>query len=216
MDQTDLFDEWSARDTLFKERINIYHSVLSGIRVLRQDPVENLFSFICSSNNNIKRITQMVDNLCVKFGEKIGSVNGQDYFAFPLIQRLAKPDVEAKLKSLSFGYRSKFIAEAAAYLVKKYEKPKEWLYSLRSIDYEDAHKELCKIYGVGNKVADCVCLMSLDKLKAIPVDTHILSIARDQYGFCTNLKKRKKAGNNLNNSEYRHIGRQFFRELLVY
>lgn len=30
-----------------------------GMRVLRQDPLECLISFICSSNNNIKRITKV-------------------------------------------------------------------------------------------------------------------------------------------------------------
>jgi N-glycosylase/DNA lyase len=29
---------------------------------------------------------------------------------------------------------------------------------------------------VGKKVADCVCLVSLDKLDAIPVDTHVRQI----------------------------------------
>ncbi len=148
----------------------------------------------------------MVDNMCVNFGDKIGSIDGQDYFAFPRIQRLALPDVEAKLKNLKFGYRAKFIAKAATFLVNESDQPNEWLYSLRSRDYEDAHKELCRIYGVGKKVADCVCLMSLDKLDAIPVDTHVLSIARDQYGFCPNLKLNKKTSNNLSNSQYREIG----------
>ena len=32
----------------------------SGIRLLKQDKVETLFAFICSSNNNISRISQMV------------------------------------------------------------------------------------------------------------------------------------------------------------
>ena len=38
--------------------------------------------------------------------------------------------------------------------------------------YREAHEALLEMSGVGPKVADCVCLMSLDKMEAIPVDTH--------------------------------------------
>ena len=47
----DLYKSWTARDAQFAA----LSSSFSGIRQLRQDPVENLFSFICSSNNNIAR-----------------------------------------------------------------------------------------------------------------------------------------------------------------
>ena len=43
-----------------------------GIRVLRQEPFETLISFIISQNNNIKRITGIIDRLCESFGEKDG------------------------------------------------------------------------------------------------------------------------------------------------
>lgn len=52
---SELYSYWSARDATFKEKVNSYAHVLAGIRVLRLDPVENLFSFICSSNNGIPR-----------------------------------------------------------------------------------------------------------------------------------------------------------------
>ena len=47
---------------------------LKGVRQLRQDPVETLFTFICSSNNNIQRISSMVDKLCMTYGQHIAQV----------------------------------------------------------------------------------------------------------------------------------------------
>jgi N-glycosylase/DNA lyase len=53
----DLYEKWSAADPNFKTKAGFgFH----GIRVMRQDPVENLVTFICTSNNNIARITMMV------------------------------------------------------------------------------------------------------------------------------------------------------------
>lgn len=180
----DLYKEWSDRDSKFKDKISQYSDILSGIRSLRLDPVENLFSFICSSNNNIKRITQMVSNMCIHFGKLIGQLNQVDYYSFPSVERLAEKDVEEKLRKLNFGYRAKFIYQAASYLVNNHsDNCVNWLYSLREQDYEFVHKELVKIPGIGNKVADCIALMSLDKLEAIPVDTHVLSIATNTYKF---------------------------------
>ena len=43
----------------------------AGIRILRQDKFEMLISFIISQNNNIKRISGIVERLCEGFGEPI-------------------------------------------------------------------------------------------------------------------------------------------------
>lgn len=46
----------------------IINTYVAGARVLRQDPEECLFQFICSSNNHIKRIHGMVERLCRAYG----------------------------------------------------------------------------------------------------------------------------------------------------
>jgi len=57
---------------------------LKGVRLLRQDPVETLFTFICSSNNNIQRISSMVDKLCMTYGQHIAQV---DIRSLPVVDK---------------------------------------------------------------------------------------------------------------------------------
>ena len=71
---TDLYTTWSKNDLFFQELNEPFH----GIRILRQDPVENLFSFICSQNNNITRIAQLVEKLCQNYGELVVEFEGKE------------------------------------------------------------------------------------------------------------------------------------------
>jgi 3-methyladenine DNA glycosylase/8-oxoguanine DNA glycosylase len=45
------YAQWAKKDPHFEKAAEKF----TGVRILCQDPVENLFSFICSSNNNIAR-----------------------------------------------------------------------------------------------------------------------------------------------------------------
>ncbi len=44
------------------------------------------------------------------------------------------------------------------------EPSEEWLTTLRTLSTTEARVELLKFVGVGRKVADCILLMSLDKV----------------------------------------------------
>lgn len=51
VDLEECYKQWSAAHKHFAAQANNFYA----IRVLDQDPVENLFSFICSQNNHISR-----------------------------------------------------------------------------------------------------------------------------------------------------------------
>jgi len=52
----DMYAEWSKKDAHFRD----VASHIEGVRCVRQDPWECTISFICSQNNNIKRITSLL------------------------------------------------------------------------------------------------------------------------------------------------------------
>ncbi|XP_011870586.1 PREDICTED: N-glycosylase/DNA lyase [Vollenhovia emeryi] len=179
------YKEWAEADTHFQK----YMDESNAVRILKQDVVENLFSFICSSNNNISRISNMVENMCSLFGRKICSIKDKDFYDFPTIEVLKERSVESILRREKFGYRAAYIVNAAERLSAL--GGKDWLLNLQreSVSYHAAREQLMTLPGIGPKVADCICLMSLGHLDAIPVDTHIFQIA--QANYLPHLKKQK-------------------------
>lgn len=123
---TALYASWSASDPNFARRAPSF----AGIRILNQDAWEALVAFICSSNNNISRISQMVHKLCLHYGPHLGTLAGEPFHGFPSPEALAADGVEAKLRQLGFGYRAKYIADTAAMVATR--KPKGWLAGLRN------------------------------------------------------------------------------------
>ena len=149
----------------------------SGLRVLRQDPVECLFSFICTSAAPLHRIRKSVMGICELYGETVpGSPTA--IYAFPTVERLAAAS-DPDLRMVGLGYRAKFIVQAAREINQRGGEP--WLRSLRTVTYSDAKRALMELTGVGDKIADCVCLFALDKDEAVPVDTHVRRLVVRDY-----------------------------------
>lgn len=184
----DLYTDWSQRDEHFAKCSQFY----KGFRILRQSPVENVFSFICATNNNIKRISQMVEKMCYNFGSNLGY---EPYRKFPTVERLAQDDVFSALRyDLGFGYRAKFICETAKMIISLSAasklSPSDYLLSLRALPYKETCKQLQALPGIGRKVADCICLMSMDHLNSVPIDCHIHEIVCRDY--MPNLRNERK------------------------
>ncbi|KAL8141235.1 hypothetical protein V2J09_007256 [Rumex salicifolius] len=167
-----MWEEFCASDVRFGE---LARQLGGGARVLRQDPLECLIQFICSSNNHISRITKMVDYIS-SLGECLGTVDGFQFHEFPSLEKLALL-TEDELRKAGFGYRAKYIIGTVKALQSKPGGGEEWLYSLRLLDLQEVINALCTLPGVGPKVAACIALFSLDQHHAIPVDTHVWKIA---------------------------------------
>lgn len=156
-----------------------------GLRIMQQEPWECTASFICSSFSNIKRITKNLNAIASKFGKQI-KLEGYASYAFPTAAEIAANP--AKLKGCGLGYREKYLAETAQKI------SSGWSYSrIRRKSYEQAKKQLMKLPGVGEKVADCIMLFSLGFTEAFPVDTWIGKAMKQEHAECRAMSAKKTA-----------------------
>ena len=146
-----------------------------GMRVLRQEPWECLVSYICSARNSIDGITSNVEAISEEFGELV-ALNGEARPMFPTAERLAEA-TEERLRELRLGFRSPHLASAAIRVTDTGFDAA----NLQLAPYGYVKRHLMTYPGIGAKIADCVALMSLEKLEAFPVDTHIRRLVGDSW-----------------------------------
>ncbi len=157
-----------AKDPFLSEGI----SYASGLRVMRQPLFETLISFIISANNNVGRITRIIETICHKYGKPIG-----ENFDFPTPEELAalKPE---DLKACGAGYRADFIIGTAKMVCDGFN-----LESVAKMPYEQARAALTALPGVGLKVADCVALYGMGFMEAFPADVWMRRVICGVYGY---------------------------------
>ena len=161
-----MYESWKIRDSKLS-----FHS----IQLLKQEPLECILGFICSSNNNIKRIQKMMLSLCALYGTFITRVEDVDIYSFPDLEQLQKVD-EMTLRKHGFGYRAKYVTDSVEYLQNN-----QYLLNLQDLPYIQAKQELLNLKGVGYKVADCILLMGFGFMNCVPIDVHIKRCIEQKY-----------------------------------
>lgn len=146
-----------------------------GIRILKADPLEMIFSFTISQNNNIKRIKQIIERLC-----QIGSDN-VDYKNFPTIQELFNSSLEF-YENLGAGYRAKFLKELSISL------KGTSFDEIKKLSTDEIYNFLINLKGIGPKVASCILLFGFYKTDKFPVDTWIEQVYYNHFS----KEKRKR------------------------
>jgi N-glycosylase/DNA lyase len=193
------------KDKHMRKAINLFR----GLRIVRQEPWECLISYLCATYKNIPAIKKMINNISRCFGKKL-TVDGYDFYTFPKPSALAQA-CPRDLRSCGLGFR----AERALETAKLVDSGDLSLESLKKMSYIDAKRELLTLPGVGQKVADCVLLFSLEKLEAFPIDVWMKRAATNLYArhFDSSFIKRVASKSSLTPKEYETIGsfgREYF------
>jgi len=158
--------------------LNRAYEEYRGMRLVRDPPFPCLISFICSAQMRVSRIHGMQMRMAEQFGDPV-AFDGRTLHAFPTAEQLAER-TEEELRDLSLGYRAPYVQRTAEMVADGEADPA----AARGMEYEDAREYLTRFVGVGDKVADCALLFSLDFLEAVPLDTWIRTAIADHYPEC--------------------------------
>jgi N-glycosylase/DNA lyase len=177
-----------SRDGIMRTSIDF----APGLRIVNDPFFPCLVSFLCSVWKNVPAIRGMTEAIRRKYGPSY-EFRGKVYRGMPTPEVLSRASV-SDLKRLGLAWRAEFIQKSARMLVNGEISE----HDLRAMEYNEAHKQLKKLHGVGDKVADCVCLFSLGHLEAFPIDVWIERVISEHYGVFTNsgrsyLKKSEAA-----------------------
>ncbi|WEL20044.1 DNA-3-methyladenine glycosylase family protein [Candidatus Nanohalococcus occultus] len=155
------------------ERIEKAREEFEGLRIIQDEFFPCLISYLMSPQMRIPRIKKMFNKIAEQHGEKI-EYKGETLLKFPDHETLLELS-EDELRDIGVGYRAKYIAESMK-ILEEFEHT-----DLDDMSYEEAREEMKKLYGVGDKVADCVLLFSKDFTEAAPLDTWAKKALKSQF-----------------------------------
>lgn len=162
-----------------------------GLRILRQDPWETLITFIISQRKSMPAIATSVEAICMRFGSTMESGGEADFFdladrrapgklhAFPTPAQLQSAS-EDELRECGVGYRASYIAKTARMVAAGEVN----LHDAATLADEELFTELKKLPGVGDKVANCVCLFGYGRSSLVPVDVWIARAISEECDGC--------------------------------
>lgn len=186
-DWNDYFDDETDYNEIldgFPEGSIIDDAVVAGegLRILKQTPWEAAVQFVISQNNNIPKIKKSVDALARRFNGQIVVFGKKFPAGLPVATEIIAAGPGA-LEGLGLGYRAKYLFNLAV----NWEKIITQIWAEDS--YENHFKTLCGVYGIGPKVANCICLFGMHDLDAVPVDVWMSRIIERAMGgmFPTNM-----------------------------
>ncbi len=153
-------------------------SKCNAYRIMNQNPFEMCISYIISQNNNVKRISNSINKLCVDKGKKV-LFEGKEYYLFPTYEDI-KNITTNELRNYGIGFRDKYIRD----FLDKYKSLKD----INSLTTNESINELMKVKGIGLKVASCILLFGYKRLDVFPIDTWVKQFISNNYNVNNDQK----------------------------
>lgn len=145
------FKKFTLFQKIFKE--------FRGLRLIKQNLWECILSYILSINSSIKIIKNNLEWLSQRYGQ----YKKHGFYLLPKPHQLSGCYIPTK----RFGLRAKFLRRLPqSFLTLQHQLKK-------NLSYYQKKELLLNIYGVGDKVSECILLYSLNEDNAFPVDRWI-------------------------------------------
>ncbi len=151
-----------------------------GLRLLRQEPFETLISFMCAQGIGVALIRRQVLLLSQNFGRFITITE----YKFPAPNALAHADLSRLAQCTNNNLIRARNIQRVAQAVADGDLDLSAL-SAPHCDFETARASLLRYHGIGDKIADCVCLFGLGHRSAFPIDTHVRQYLSAWFGIST-------------------------------
>lgn len=174
-------------ETLFSKNFilryrHIYQgaSTYFGLRLLRQEPFEVLVSFMCAQGVGISLVRRQVFYLSQNFGNFIPITE----YKFPSPEQLASAPLQQLIACTNNNATRARNIRAVATSVACGDLNLARISAPHS-DFQSARETLLRYNGIGDKIADCVCLFGLGHRMAFPIDTHVRQYLQAWFGLST-------------------------------
>jgi N-glycosylase/DNA lyase len=138
-----------------------------GLRIVRQPVWECLATFITSALKQIQQIRAISLAIRSRFGLAL-RLESLELHSYPRPEVLAVVELPDLLEC-KLGFRARNLLTAAR-MVADGELDLE---KLRDHPTDQARAELCRVPGVGEKIANCVLLFAYERLDVVPIDVWI-------------------------------------------
>ena len=147
----------------------------AGIRIVRQPIWECLATFLTSALKQVAHIRAISLLIRERYGKKL-QVADATIYSYPGPEILARLKLD-DLLACRLGFRAANLLTAAR-LVATREVELEGLTKLSS---EEIRNALCRLPGVGEKIANCVLLFAFGRMEVMPIDVWIARVLQEKY-----------------------------------